>query len=756
MADFVKNASPQNINYGANDKSAKLLPPQPEKRSQHVPKYFVFAPKGPIDPMPIEGANTLFQLYGEEGFDSLSPFFNHASRHMMTILGQANTCVVQRVIPEDVKGRSNMTIYIDVLPCKVPNYIRKGDGSLSIDPDTEEPKIDANKPTIPGYKIKFIKEYYEGVDADLGKRVSKPGTMIGEALTEEEFKTIFVNGNEYYAKNIGDDNKVYSTMYPLFEFKSAHYGSYYNNIGLSFDLIPYDDQNPQWLKDNKALTYYMTLYTRADETSSPTVVKSVMSEPRVQFMFKKNAVDTVTKNILDFVTRLEQNYSNTTNTNMELRYLDYETPYIYYKHLDYVLKLFVQSEAPYITDKIQVFDDGIPATTASWFDFTTTNTDQLLEYETYLFNIFNGKSSKGVQYFTVHMSDLPSNLKDEDHQQVLSVTESIPMYMSGGDDGTLDDTHYEKEVVKYLSEYLDKDSPVQNTATNVETILYDSGFTPATKLRLFDFIAVRKNTIVVACTQSHDLGEKYISLSDSRALASALVTRARLYPESTYFGTETCRAVVLMQSGLDKSGTSRDRLPMSFDLGVKAARMMGATNGIWNTTKRFDGKPNNIITELYDIQPKFIPASIKPLLWDIGVVWVEPADMYSYMYPAIKSVYQNDTSVLNSFYAIVAVATCATVSDDVWRNFTGSVPADRDVFIADVINFANKSLNGKFGGIIEAVPDAFYSELDEIKGYSWQLVINLGGNPMLTQQQYRTDVYRMAEMPNEASRDETD
>ena len=735
---FFKNASPQIINLGTDDKSARLLPPEVPTRPQHLPKFFIFAPKGPNVPQLIAGANDLLQKYGDDGFDPLSPYFNHATRLLMKMMGEANTCVVHRVIPEDVKSRSNMAIYIDVLPCKVTNYVRKADGSLSIDPETEEPKVDNSNPEIDGYKIKFIKEFYNEDDIELGRRVSKTGTMYINEPDEVIFDQTL--GEEIVIPG----KKITSTMYPLFEFKASSYGKYYDNIGLSFELLPYAEQKPEYLADTRSLFYNLRLFTRKDILSSPTLVKSIYGETEVEFTFKKDAVYSIIPDeILDLTHRLESNYSNTTSDLLPLRYLDYETPYIYYNELNKVLKMFVTSELPYINNDLVVYDDGLTAVNSDWFDFTTIDLDEVLEFETYLFNIFNGKSSKGVPYYSVQMSDLKSTFKGS--QEELNITGTIPMYLSGGDDGTLSDDLYEREVVKCLDEYLDPDSPVQDTATNLETILYDSGFTVPTKLRLFDFIALRKNTVVVVGVHSHTLGEKYNSLSETRSIGNALVTRARLYPESSYFGTRTCRAMVLTQSGTDRSGTSKERFPMTFDFAVKAARKMGAGDGNWKSVYRFDGQPNSSVTELINIQPNFIPNSIKPTLWDTGLVWVQPYDMFTFHYPAMKTVYPDDTSILNSFYSVMAVATCSTVADDIWRAFTGRIPLSDEAFLAEVQAAMNKRVNGIFGGIMEVAGIAYMEPLDELRGYSWQAKFMLFGGVMKTVMVYRTEAYRMSD-----------
>lgn len=323
---------------------------------------------------------------------------------------------------------------------------------------------------------------------------------------------------------------------------------------------------------------------------------------------------------------------------------------------------------------------------------------------------------------------------------------NTPVFLSGGSDGTLSNEMFETLVRKEMAKYLDPDSDVQDTAINVESIIYDTGYDMVTKKELFNFIALRKDTVVILSTHSDSLGEKYLGLADTRARGVALRSRANLAPESEYHGTGVARALIMMSNGNLRDGTTANFIPSSFELGIKAAKMMGAGNGKWKREELFDNAPGNILNYLINIQPEFIPAGIKPTLWNDGLVWAQPYDRVQYHFPQLQTVYDNDTSVLNSFFNVMALATLNKIGADAWRQFTGTTSLTENVFKDTVEAYVNGRLKDLFAGIITVIPEVVISEYDSLRGYSWSLVNKMYANNAKTVMVYHTEVYRASDL----------
>ena len=702
MSNKIRNASPQVISLGTQDLSTRVVTPGPLEIPQHLPKSFVFAKKGPLTPNPVIGGSML-EMYGAETFDVNSKYFNHSTRFAAGMAGMGNMIMVQRLVPDDAGVEANMVIYVDLLPKQIPNYVRNSDGTYAIDSNTQDYKIDATTPTIDGYEVKIVKEYVTDVTV-FGTATTKPGTM--------------------------SDGTTSSTMYPVIELKAAFQGSHYNNVGISIESLIADDIDTRLIDANKALPFMLSIFNREDNKSTPVVFKSLYGEPSVMFNFKERSINPLTESRYDLEAVFDKNWYNEKNPLLPLKYNDFTGIKVYRQSLETAMGLVMATEAAHVTTEDQMWNDGLTSPTMSWFDFTVEDNAELIADEKYLLNIFNGKSSKGVNYFTLVVSDeTPTTTVT---QREVTFAKNTPIFMDGSSDGSVNSVMFETLVRREMAKYIDGDSEVIDTAINIESVLYDSGFSLETKKELCNFIALRKDTAVVLSTHDISLGENSSPMSDQRAIAVALKTRLKLTPESDYFGTPVMRGIVVAGTGKAPDGSTTNRVPLTYVLALKAAKMMGAGNGKWKGVELFDKAPGNIITELIDPQPGFIPAGVKPVLWNDGIVWAQPYDREQYHFPGIQTIYDNDTSVLNSFFTVMAICTLNKIAQHTWRNYTGSTALGQAEFAEEVVNFVNLNLKDKFADMYTIIPEVVYTNADEQRGYSWHLIIKIYAANMKT------------------------
>lgn len=713
--NLIKNASPEVTLLGTDDKSIRSLKPEPVPLPQHLPLFFMFAEKGTSKRFLTGGAAAVVQ-YGAQSFDKNFKWFNHQTRFLSAVLGTGNACLVQRVIPDDAGVRASACLYVDILETMVPNYKRNSFGNYFFDPITNAYAVDTDTPEIPGYKIKFIKENHT-IETELGLLTTKTGTMM--------------------------DGNTVSTMYPILELQAKEKGAYYNNLGFSISSVNCSDIDKKILNTTKGLYYKLSLHTKDSENSSPVVFRNLYGEPSTNFSLNYKVINPNTEARFDLEYVFNTLFFNEKDELKPLKYRDYENVHVYRSQLEIVLGMILNKEKDHISNTPQLWQDDIYTTTASWFDFTTTDQTKILE-EKYLINLFSLKSSKDIKYFTVMHSEDPVQLTGT--QREVSISSTTPIFMSGGSDGSLTPEMFETVIRRELSKYSDPDSEVIDTAINVESIMYDSGFGIDTKKDMVNFIALRKDTNIVLSTHVDELGEKSLPLSDARAIGVALKTRLNLAPESEFFGTSVARALVVVGTGKPRDGSTLNEVPLSYDLAIKASKMMGAANGKWKKEYLFDKAPNSIITSLTDIKPGFIPAGIKPTLWNDGLVWAQPIDRQQFYFPALQTVYADDTSVLNSFFTIQAICTITKIGADAWRNFTGSISLTNGEFIDAVTNYVKERLKDKFADVVVVMPDVVISEEDELRGYSWQLFNRLYANNMKTRMIYVSESYRMSDL----------
>jgi len=704
---LFQNASPEYIWLGAHDKASRTLPYQRDPIPQHVPLVYIFAEKGTPKKDFMAGA-TAAALYGTETFNPDSKFHTHTTELLSNMFGAGNACTVKRLIPADA-AKASVVTYADIVAGTVPNYVRDSLGNIVIDSGTNAPMVDATTPTITGIKIKYVAEEATGV---FGTATPKAGTMTG------------------------------STMYPIFEHRALAGGAYYNNLGIGVQSMLNADLNSATVTANKALTYRFGIYTRT-AAGTPQPLASLYGAPSVVCSFKAGAKDAATGVKIDAQTVFDTNWYNETNPLISVRYYEFEGMHLYQTNIDLVLGMVLVNEKAHVSSTPATWHDGLQSSTLSWFDFTTSD-QTAIDAERHLIDLFSGSSSKGVPYFTLVQDTTTPTLTGT--QRAVSLTKDTPIFMTGGSDGTLDKSTFEALVVTELAKYLDPNSEVIDNATNLETHLYDSGFSLPTKKELLNFIALRKDTVVAIGTHEFVAGGKVDPLSTTRATSVLIKTQAKLFPESDFYGTPVARAVVMGGGYKLNSSLSGEFFPMTFELAIKSARMMGAGNYKWNAVYNFDHGQNAILKYGSDYQPAFIPAGIKPLLWNSGLVWAQPRDRRTYFIPAVQTVYDDDTSPLNNWLTICALATLNRIASDSWREFTGTATMSDAEFKSAVLSYLEDRINGIFDGLLVVSPDVIITADDALRGYSWHVMFKLFAANMKTKMISYTDVYRLNDL----------
>lgn len=688
MTNF-ENASPQVVMFGADDQSVRSLPVKAIDIPTHCPKFYSFFEKGPSGPQLVDGGD-LMEMYGVGSFDTESKFFNPAMKYMEGILGKGNPIVVERLVPSNVTTKANTTIYLDVVKDMIKKYKRTDAGVIV--KDSTGAKVEDTDSPIEGYRIKVIQEVNtDPLTTGLGTRQSKTGYMTA------------LDGTK-------------STMIPIMEFNASYLGGTYNKYGFGINLKKNNELGSTFLDKTKSLPFEVYLYEK-DINGSPTIVKDLFGATKNTFVFKSGVKNPNTTAVMDATTMLD-NYSNLTNLTLNKRLPVIDTPYIYSDNLDDLLGKLYETEKPYINAMMTV-NDGSIVNTSSWFDFIS---DDDADNNKYLINPFNAYSTNRIFYFSIAL-DQETVTYAPKHSEVYMVA-NLPIFLSGGTDGDTSFDSLQDRIEAKMGDYIDENSPVMDLAVNVENVMYDAGYRMSTKLALINFIVKRKDTLVVLSPYTY--GSKVgLSLSEQRSLGILLKVRLQLAPESVYFGTPVARGMIVMGFGKITGSISKANYPQTYDIAIKSASMMGGTT--WKSEKLFARGETNIIKSMYDLYPNEIPQGIKPALWDSGLVWSQPYDIKRFYFPALQTVYDNDTSVLNNYFNAMALTIINKVASRIWRAYTGSVEYSPAELIDHAENMANNELRDVFAGVVTVVPKAMITSFDEAAGYTWTMVFKMGG-----------------------------
>lgn len=689
MSTYIVNAAPMVIQYGTQDLSTRQLPREPENIPQHLPKFYLYARKGPTSSQLVVGAERI-NMYGMETFDLRSKYANHATVFANLVNAEGNSVMIERVVPEDAGPESNIILWLDVLETKVKLYERNpSDGSIKLDA-LGAPVITGE---TDGFKVKWVVTNYE---------------------TKEDLDDNFAQATVMPGDQVDPVTNVQSQRYPIFETKCSFRGEYGNLCGLRLWAPTLKTTNAlpaRLMSERRVYPYYLSMIRKNNENSSPRVVQTIFGEQVVTFVTKEGTIDPSTDRELHLSKVFTNSFQNRTDVRYPLIYGDFDTLALYQQNIEYLLQKFHAAEVPYID---------------TWSDFNDSPDDY------HLFNFVSGQTSHGTNYHSFQFVDDTTATR---------ITEFSNLMAKGGSDGTMTDQLFADLVGERLEEYIDLNSDLQEIAVNVESIFYDSGFPLETKYKIANFVSQRKDTFAVLST--HDVNDRIMTASEEHSIAIALRTRLQMFPESDYFGTPVMRGMIIGRSGLLRNSQFTRHLPLSAEIAIKSARYMGSGNGRWKNGFHFDGAPGHVIDHMYDINITWVPASVRNRAWDVGLNWVQAYNRRSYFFPALKTVYNDDTSVLNSYFTAMAICQLNKIAHAAWREFTGVSHLSNGQLVERVNNFVRVRSTGRFDNRYIIVPDAFFTDMDVLRGFSWTLPIKIYSPGMKTVMTTYVQAYRI-------------
>lgn len=692
MTTIVVNGAPHNVDLGIKDSTRVRGPREALAFPQHLPKVYTFAERGRTDEW-LGGGAERERRYGVKTFDERSKFFTHSTKISNVANAVGNLCMYKRVIPHDAGPAANVTVYIDVLPSQVDLYERNPDGSIAT--NNGQPIIIGQ---AAGHKYKYVvvvEDTISGLEQSFGRRTITEGDQIDP-----------------------DNPQIRSLRYPIMEFAANSRGAWGNNIG--FRIWATDDRidgvPEKMISRERAFPFRLQLLERDPVINSLVTLQTAMSDNNILFTLKEGSVDPSTNKHLYLGTVFPSSYKST-----DERYPKQDAPLdafaLYQANIDLLLQLFFDAEKPHI--------DPV------FHDFTSNDEDK------YLFNMFSGRTVAGVEYKTF--------------RQVtggISFNRYETVYAGGASDGTMTNEVFEQLVTAEIRRYMDPSDFLQEKAYHVESNLYDAGYSLDTKLELAAFIALRKDTFVTFGTFQEDDDREY-DYSEKLSIAQAIKARLTNLPESSYFGTEVVRAGIYAGSCEWRGSTiPGKRTSPVLEVCHKRARYMGAANGRWTTRLHYDqGEPGSLCEITFNYDQLWTPVTVRYRFWDAGLNWVGYYDREQPWFPAFRTVYSDDSSLLTADSYVQCLINVNKVNDRSWRAHSGTTGIPEDVFTQRVQDWIIGAVQGLYDNRFPIVPEVAVTEADRARGgYSWHSNIKVYGDPMRTVAVTSTEAFRREDM----------
>ena len=322
-------------------------------------------------------------------------------------------------------------------------------------------------------------------------------------------------------------------------------------------------------------------------------------------------------------------------------------------------------------------------------------------------------------------------------------TEAHTHYLEGGSDGTMTNATFDALVRKEMLAFGEGTVNYLDIAKYPCSHLWDSGFTTDTKKALCRFIGVRPDTNVTLTTHVFDKGQNDAQTENSMKVA--LVSFARAYPESQRYGTATCRAQVVGHSYLLNNSPYSEFVPASYSLAKMTARYAGSGIAKFNSAYRFDRGELAVIEEGYNINLIYKTPDGYSSDWEAGLINIRSFDQYRYFFPALQTVYNNDRSVLKGYLAAIIIGDLERIAHTVWREMSGASSLTNAQMVKMVNEKIIEKTEGRYDGVVDIVPNAYFTAQDLSNGYSITVDINLYGQVIKTVHKYTIIANRRAD-----------
>lgn len=695
------NAAPYTQFLGIDDESTRAQTVAAQAVPTHLPLHPLYAPWGPEDAVIVD-SGALTSLFGADVLNPRGAHYTTQSLFAQTIQSKGNQVMVKRLLPADVGPKSRLLLSLEIVDDNIQQYTRNSDGSFKRNGEGGKIPVTGVGATLQGYKARWVLNDW----------------ITSSETGPELFGEVAERGGDL-ASTIGDSQ---STIYPILELEGTFFGALGNNLGIRLVAPTSEDPSPANTAQADRLgsfLYRLQMVRRNGPLSSASITKTQSGEQWVDFSLKEGAFDPNTDLSWDLSEVLTRSYSDHGNPGFAPVYGPFENIHVYRNNLEQVLDKIAQSERPLglLPEAMDVVTTGISSDVYTVNPFTAVNYD-------------------GVPYYTLEMHG------PEDGGLIF--TPNSTFYATGASDGTMTPETFDADVRTFAENF-----DLLDMAKYPFSFLYDSGFSLPTKYALASILGKRPDVNFVTSTQS--ILDPQNTADEDSSMAMSLAAYIGNTPESTVYGTPACRAMIVGSSGHLLNSNYRGLVPLTLQVAARFAAYMGAANGRWDTSVPPDEYPYNVVNMFRDVNAAFKPAAARSKDWTTGLVWIENFDTDTQYFPALASVYSNDTSILKSFINVAIATDLIKIAHQVRRELSGISSLTDAQFVQRSNQRINALVKGRYGGRVAVSPDTYYTAGDVANGYSWHCDITMYGNNMRTVGSDTIIARRMSDLSSQAN-----
>lgn len=618
----------------------------------------LFTAWGPSDTASLVSGAGFDIIYGGEGFNAGSPFLSHQAAMLQKVFQAGAMSLVRRMKPEGAKV-ATARVWVDVVADEIDQYERNADGSFR----RENGALVPTGEKVEGHRILFHVD--EPGEENLRQGTPQVGTMVRKAAGSDEGKP--------------------STMYPLFDIEARFFGSKGSNYGFRISSPNTNSSSPvdaELVENQGACMYRLSIMSRPNRNSTGQLVMTMNGEPFVDFTLKTGVVDPKTNVNYSYDKRVLRAYEDN-DPEVFSGYGPLRSFHVYENNLKTVLDMLVKPE----------------------MDFGLITSEVTPEHS---INLLGGTDINGIPYYSIQVEG-PS-------EGGVLFGESATHWLIGGEDGDVSPEAYDEAVAGELSVFGEGEIPYADRASFPMSAFIDTGFSFETKKLMGNIIRVRPDAYILASTQ--DALEPLNTPEEDSSIGASLRNMLALIPESEFYNTGACRAVVMKHAGNYLDSEYDGILPFTVDFAVKLAGYMGGPR------MRSGYAPDNgeyrVVSRFVNHNAKFRHIKPRNTDWQAGISSAEPYDHRDQVFfPGIQTVYHDNTSVLNSFFPMAICCHLNRIGELAWRMFTGDSRMTAAEYVTNVDRFIDEQTQDRYDSRADITPKSYYTAADTQRGYSW-------------------------------------
>ena len=596
----------------------------------HRPLWIMRTQEGPVgDPVWCENYTKAAKVFGEQTFTNTNKlYFSRQAQVLLNTLTYNGAFICR--VADETSAQSVVIIEAWVRPVSdIQQYLYDEDGKRVLDdegnytPATEIVVNDDGTQTTtnvvePGLEIKFVKRH--------------------ELLGSEE-----TGGFDLNSLPIRPSGEW--TVYPILAVQALYPGLYGDD--LCFSLFYKNSENA-----SGDVNYYQTLFysfapARRDYNDT-TITPHYDIYNSTYNSFAANP------ETLNQDTGAEMSMQAVFNTayDEDTRQLPY-TIYTYEENLLTIGNRIAQVETE----------------TSLGFEKPTHDTEAIMNTPFgWLVNSISCINLSGVPYDHVRLVTA-----SDDDENIVQLTENNYIYLDKGLDGNISDWDVQLGIQQFCAKTMNP--RIVDKFRYPFTHIYDVGYNLDTKYALIDFLDVRDDVVVELSTQvlMDDNTGRTITMNDQttdEANGEALRNRALLMRESVLKGTDCCRCAIYAHCGFLADGVYSEPMPFTYWSAMQHAQY-GNLPYMNPTEPRGWPRSYNEYFKVSSVNWVNYDPEGQSRVWDSGINYVQSADMSRIFYPALRTVYRADTSVLVDQWFVDAVVYTKHVVRNAWGRYTG-------------------------------------------------------------------------------------